>query len=304
MDVREQLKQIQDQIEGAKRLGASFDGTVYSVNGISCSWDLVVDGEKVFQGVERGIGLTKRSDFVNACHELYTSKINQVKAIEEKINNKETRVESMDNTNSMRKTFAELKKVYTDASATSTEVFEKWENAQKEWKNRPLVENEQFYIAKGKYLEAQKEFKDSHSAIVIDVNTRVSELKEKLEKQVEAYYKIRPDKIDNGALELLKLGVYKENDLSQLVNDNRDNPTMLAVISKYASDMNTSESRAIVHNIKQATNSKKELNTFNELCGYGARWYSEDRAERKAVSQYFDSLFDNTISNVSDFNIE
>lgn len=210
--------------------------------------------------------------------------------------------------NSFKSIFKELKKIYADCMAVCNPLFEEYEVAQKAWSDvraSVAADEKTKFLAEADYILAGERFKNAREEIARATQQRVAELKKELEEAVRENYRVRPDRLDTAALELLRLGVLGDDDMVQIAHDNVGNPTMLAVIKKYAEERTDNQKMRLLENeINAALDSKKELDAFNMLCGYGDRAYGMDSALRKSLGGFFDKAFDGTIENVSDRSFE
>lgn len=206
--------------------------------------------------------------------------------------------------NNFRSIFTELKQVYANAYSVCKKIFAEYDQAKKEWdsvsKNASLNARERI-LAESDYIRAEEKFKAAYEEITDATKSRVSELKKALDDAVSMHYKIKPEKMDASALKLLELGILKDSDIVQMAEDNSNNPTMLAVIRKFAKERGESvEMRMLEQGICRLLDDKKELKAFDSLCDYGARSYGTDVAKRNAFEKMFDKMFDSVIENVSD----
>ena len=311
MDVREQLKKIQEQIESAKRIGACLDKQTYSVNGMSCDWNLVLDGEKVYQGVERGIGLTRNKDFVVACHDVYTRKMNQVKAIEDKINyNEKERLKCMSK-NSFRSVFEYLKDVYKVTRLDSAAIFDRMESNEKNFANRPVnMSDSDFTILKADYLTQKESMKQELENVKNTLRSEISKVETRLRDLSEKYYRVNPEKMDASTIKLIELGTLSLEDFQNLTVDFQNNVTMLKVLHKAVSDkMQTDEAfgknggLALQRKIQTMTNPAYYSDGLKTIVGFGERLFG-DKIERETFDKTFDGIIDDAIENCSDYEIE
>lgn len=197
--------------------------------------------------------------------------------------------------------FTALKEVYLESAERSNVIHATWEKAQEEWKCRTDVGEENYIIQKGIYLQAKKKYEADMEILKTDTAEQTKTLYAQLEAGVASYYEMKPDKVDSATLELLKLGVMKDSDLSKLAKDNEGNQTMLAVINKYASERDTPAMKALVHTLKAVTNDKKELNAFHTICEQGDRCFSPSIINRTVFARTFVSIADEAIENASGY---
>lgn len=206
--------------------------------------------------------------------------------------------------NNFRSMFTELKSIYADSHAVCKKLFAEFEEAEKEWNNVKTsvsTDPRTKLLAESDFIRAEDKFKKAHEEITRTTQQRVADLRKALEEAVKVHYRVKPDKVDNATLELLRLGVLKDSDMEQLAQDNIGNTTMLAVIQKYAGERKESlEMRCLALSIKDILDSDKEINAFDTLCEYGARSYGMDKVKRISFDQFFDNMFDNAIANTSD----
>lgn len=90
--------------------------------------------------------------------------------------------------------------------------------------------------ANAEFLAAQEKFKVARNRVRDELNSRRMELREKLQKELEANYITSPDAVDERAIELMRSGIMKANDYFSLMDKYDDNSTMLRLIAKYAKD--------------------------------------------------------------------
>ena len=212
------------------------------------------------------------------------------------------------NYNNFRSIFAALKEAYTSSAANGKQIFADWEKAQAAYydiKSSASADQKERVLAEGDFLRAKEKFKTSHKELAQNTEEKAAELRKALEEAAAAHYKVKPGKVDMAALELLKLGIPTDSDISQLASDYGENPTMLAVIGKYAGEREKSqEMRYLANEISKKIDREKEIKVFDTLCDYGARIYSTDVVKRKTIDRIFDKMFDDAIANASDHPID
>lgn len=206
--------------------------------------------------------------------------------------------------NNFKSIFTALKEIYMESAERSKEIYATWQQAQDKWNHRPGTDEEGFIIQKGIYLQAKKKFEADLEALKIDTREQTKALYEQLEEGVTSFYAIKPGKVDGATIELLKLGVMKDDDLLSLANDNMGNMTMLSIIGKFAGERDSMEAQGLAHRIKGITNNQKELNGFKDVCEYGDKCFSNDVADRKVFDRVFDNIAGSAIENASEFTFD
>lgn len=200
--------------------------------------------------------------------------------------------------------FTALKEIYIESAERSKEIYATWDQAQDKWNHRPGTDEEGFIIQKGIYLQAKKKFEADMEALKIDTREQTKALYKQLEEGVSSFYAMKPGKVDSATLELLKLGVMKDDDLLRLANDNMGNMTMLSVIGKFAGESDSIEAQGLAHRIKGITNNQKELKGFKDVCEYGDKCFSDNAADREVFNRVFDEIAGSAIENASEFTFD
>lgn len=311
MDVREQLKKIQEQIEIAKRIGACLDGQTYSVNGMPCSFSLVLDGEKVYQGVEKGIGLTQNKDFVIACHRIYTQKMDFVQALDEKNNHTEkARLKSMSK-NSFKSVFEDLKDVYKVTRLDAVPIFNRMEVNETKFVNRPAnMSDNDFTILKADYLTQKDKLKQELNNVQNNLRSEISRVETRLRELSEKYYRVNPEKMDASTIKLIELGSLSLQDFQNLTVDFQNNVTMLKVLHKAVSDRMESDKEfsrnggvALQRKLRTMTDPAYYSDGLKTIVEFGERLFG-DKIARETFYKTFDGIIDDAIENCSDYEIE
>lgn len=198
--------------------------------------------------------------------------------------------------NNFRSIFTELKAIYATNGAKEKAVFAEWKEAQSAWKHakeNTAAGSKERMLAESDYIRAEEKYKREHEALVSSIEGQVTDLRKVLEAAVANQYRVSPGKVDNATLELLRLGVLRDSDMVELVKEHEGNPTMLAVIKKYAEEKeNSKEMHALSCQIADMLDDTKEINAFDNLCRYGNRTYEIAPAQKATYHDLFDDLFD------------
>ena len=247
-------------------------------------------------------------EYVNRAYTMIKKARERIETIENEITATEQKGKHIMMHNSFKSIYSELKGIYADSQKACKGIFEEWEEAKKAWDKVRIsegVDEKTKMLAKSDYIRAEEKFKLAHGEVAEQTKQRVTELRKVLEEAVQDHYRIKPGKVDNVTLELLRLGVLKDSDIERIAQENMGNNTMLAVIKKYAEERpRSNEMLALVNKITECLESEKEINTFDALCRYGERSYGVDKNRRIIFEDVFDKMFDDAIADAPEITFD
>lgn len=97
--------------------------------------------------------------------------------------------------------------------------------------------------------EKEEELKDIEKSIRSNIR-QFEELKDAANKYIDEKYIANPENIDMKVIELLKSGILKANEYSNLLKKSSDNLTMNRIIGKYAKQFYDSNEKSFDHDTK------------------------------------------------------
>lgn len=134
----------------------------------------------------------------------------------------------------LNNTFADYRKEY---AAAYDRVAAAKRKADSYTENRPFTTYDlQKQAAAAEYQEAQRAFKSESRSICERYSAAVDQLMSRFREAVEKEFSVRPEFIDQNAMELLKSGIMGVADYESMLSRYSDNPTMLRLIGKYANE--------------------------------------------------------------------
>ena len=92
--------------------------------------------------------------------------------------------------------------------------------------------------AQAEYLEAEQQKRAVRDKMGYDYRNQVLKLREELQREIEADYRVKPEQIDTNALELLKSGIMSADEYAAMLQNAaaNNNYTMARLVGKYADD--------------------------------------------------------------------
>lgn len=134
----------------------------------------------------------------------------------------------------LNNTFADYRKEY---AAAYDRVAAAKRKADSYTENRPFTTYDlQKQAAAAEYQEAQRAFRNESRSICERYSAAVDQLMGRFREAVEKEFSVRPEFIDQNAMELLKSGIMGVADYESMLSRYSDNPTMLRLIGKYANE--------------------------------------------------------------------
>lgn len=170
------------------------------------------------------------------------------------------------------KTFSDylndLKSVYTEAATKRAAIkseFHKKHDEDMRIFNFPRNDYEK-QAAQVRMLDAEKDYKDAIETLRDSTGNAVQKIREGFSKCVQDRYFPSGAKIDDNTVKLLNSGISLSGDeIAKIAEDNKDNPTMLRIISGYCDRNGISNSAAKLWEIQAKSGGSKEMELFDAL---------------------------------------
>lgn len=199
----------------------------------------------------------------------------------------------------------DLKTVYTEAATKRAAIkseFHKKHDEDMRIFNYPRNDFE-LQAAQVRMLDAENDYKDAISALRDSTGNAVQKIREGFSKCVQRRYFPSGAKIDDNMIKLLNSGIKLSGDeIAQLAEDNKNNPTMLRVISGYCDRNGITNSAAKLGEIQALSGGSKELELFDALADnvMSAACGSDAAAEVWSIqSGFFDNQYNKTVAAIS-----
>jgi hypothetical protein len=145
--------------------------------------------------------------------------------------------------------------------ATLAEELEAAKAAEAKARHDRSVSQANKMLAKEKLEAAIKAYNEGVDAALAKNRGNIRSLRERLEAENAAYLAAKPADVDGNALALLNAGVLNASDLRSMAQTYKDNPTMLRLIGKAATDVEGGQDLAA--KISTYCDPKTRLEAFN-----------------------------------------
>ena len=204
----------------------------------------------------------------------------------------------------------DLQEIHSKAAADRTRLKEKWDAAQKRWQDaRSDSKSDEHHLTheKAKYLDAQEEYKNSVRALQMRTQDEVEAVRNEFDKHVSDFYTANGNRIDDGTIRLLNSGIkLTDAEIESMVSQNRNNPTMLRLMSDYCEKAGIDNQSANFYGSLARKNGEKEKEAFRTVAEMIEKAVSEDEITSKIWSRpesHFKRLSDEQINTVNNLNI-
>lgn len=280
----------------------------FTVRGISCSYDLVSFGEKVYQGYEAPQGIAKEKVFCEACHDIYTQEnaklvnYNANRGLDQAGEPIKRKGEYLNMRHENFKDYAaDAKKVYDTAIVSYRDIVEQWRQAQEKWKDAQQERLSEYdaAISKAAYMQAEQDYKNNMQALQDGTQKHIVDIRSEMETHVNEFYRADPSKLDMNTLRLLDSGILNDQELITLASANRSNVTMLRMIASNMADKcktarGAKEHGSLLMISKQLASLEtggKELEWFDNVTAWGDRCLDSDTYFADVNSKHFDRIY-------------
>ena len=209
----------------------------------------------------------------------------------------------------------ELQKIYRAEDAKRIAAFEAFGIAESEYNatmaDRTAPEHIKA-IARCDYERAKLTLQESRKAAQESYKEQANELRKRLVEYTADLYRATPDKIDQGAMQLLNTGILSADEMEHLAGQYRNNPPMLRIIGSYAQkradeakDRETAKTfNTLNWSLQKATDSQEVLKCFDFLADFGGVSVGSERRLADTRAMHWDHLYSVARSNYDSFFIQ
>ena len=211
----------------------------------------------------------------------------------------------------LRSYLEEIKNTYNEARKTYTELFNKADEVKAAWikaRSSGDLNAQGLEKAQDKYLKESADIQEQLESLISSTKKEFAAIRRRVDADFASKFKVNPDNLDMPTLELLKSGILKDSELSDLAGRFNDNITMLRLIGKYAQERadqnpNNKEIKSLAVALK---NSEKmpHLEATDTLIFYAERGLRPDRITSDGIAAIFDENADRIISESGDITAE
>ena len=211
----------------------------------------------------------------------------------------------------------ELQAIYRDEMANCERVQNAFDIAEKDYnatmEDRAAPDPIKL-IARGDYERAKMDLVRDKRKVQDSYNTRVHDLRQRMADYAENIYRVTPDRIDQGAMQLLEIGVMSASEMDHLASQYRDNVAMMRVIGQFAqrkaksfSDSRSDEARkysALGLKLSNIGDIGNALSGFDQLSDFGKLALSSEARLSKARNSHWDHMYSLVCSAYDDFIVQ
>lgn len=205
----------------------------------------------------------------------------------------------------------EIRSTYEDARKAYTRLFNEADKIAATWNEARTSKDLSAYgrdKAQAEYLRASAENKDQLESLISSTKKKFSEIRNRVDADFAGKFKINPDSLDMPTLELLKSGILKDKELSDLAERFNGNVTMLRMIGKYAQERadRNPDNKEMISLAAALRNSEKmpHLEATDTLIFYAERGLRPDKLISDGVAAIFDENADRIIKEAGDISAE
>lgn len=169
-------------------------------------------------------------------------------------------------------------------------------------------------IARGDYERAKLTYKQQLDGIRDSYRARSKELRNQLDEFTTDLYQATPDKIDQGAIQLLNMGIMSADEMEHLSEQYMDNPTMMRVIGHYAEqagqkigDRDREKARAynsIALRLKSVNNRENAMSGFDAMLEYGMQGIAGDDSMATIRERHWDRMYSTAADSYTNFIVQ
>lgn len=169
-------------------------------------------------------------------------------------------------------------------------------------------------IARGDYERAKLTLEQDRSSVQDRYNARVKELRQQMADFTADVYRATPDRIDQGAMQLLNTGIMSADEMEHLASKYRDNPPMMRIIGQYAKQKAESfgtfdadkarNYRVLGHKLCSVADGGEVLRNFDAMATFGRNGLGKDARIAKIHEDHWDRLYGDAYAEYNDFIVQ
>lgn len=211
----------------------------------------------------------------------------------------------------------ELNALYKEESGKYFKALEAFEIARKEYEATMADHKAPDYmktIAKGELERARETLKQAKRESGDSYKARAAEIREKLQTFTDDLYRATPDRIDQGAMQLLNTGIMSADEMEHLANQFRNNPPMMRIIGQYARTKAESFAanaqdhampyRVLASKLKSVGDTSNAFAGFDSLMDFGQQGLGNDETMAKVRSHHWNRMYNGTVESYNDFIVQ
>lgn len=158
--------------------------------------------------------------------------------------------------------------LYKTAAAARGKLRNDMQAAEAKWKEAVSLHHPESNIARAKadFLDKQAAYNDDVEKLYVETQASIGEIRDQFMKDVDAFYAVSGDRIDESVKRLLDSGVQlREAEIADLFEKNTNNPTMLRLLGEYCKNHNITFPKAVQLFSLALSDGRNELDVFNRV---------------------------------------
>lgn len=202
----------------------------------------------------------------------------------------------------------DLQEIHSRVTPERRELKEKMDMARKRWEeNQREFKGDEHFLAREKvvYLDAQEAYKNN----IKELQKRTAEeIQAEYERHVTEFYTVNGNRIDEPTVKLLKSGIrLTDTEIDNMVNQNKNNPTMLRLISDHCDANRINSQSAMIYGSLARKNGMEEREAFKVIADMVEKAVSEDETTSKvwgAEHSHFERVSNQQIDGMNAYAIQ
>lgn len=205
----------------------------------------------------------------------------------------------------------DLQEIHSRVTSERKELKEKMDMARKRWEeNQREFKGDEHFLAREKvvYLDAQEAYKNNIKELQKRTAEEIQAVQAEYERHVTEFYTVNGNRIDEPTVKLLKSGIrLTDTEIDNMINQNKNNPTMLRLISDHCDANKINSQSAMIYGSLARKNGMEEREAFKAIADMVEKAVSEDETTSKvwgAEYSHFERLSNQQIDSMNAYAIQ
>lgn len=205
----------------------------------------------------------------------------------------------------------DLQEIHAKSAPERRELKEKMDMAKKRWEeNQREFKSDEHFLAREKvvYLDAQDAYRNSIKELQKRTKEEIQAVQAEYDRHLNDFYIANGNRIDESVVKLLKSGIrLTDAEIDNMVSLNKNNPTMLRLISDHCDANEISSQSARIYGALARKNGAEEREAFRTIAGMVEKAVSEDETTSKvwgAEHSHFERLSNQQIESMNAYCIQ
>lgn len=205
----------------------------------------------------------------------------------------------------------DLQEIHSRVTPERKELKEKMDMARKRWEeNQREFKGDEHFLAREKvvYLDAQEAYKNNIKELQKRTAEEIQAVQAEYERHVTEFYTVNGNRIDEPTVKLLESGIrLTDTEIDNMINQNKNNPTMLRLISDHCDANKINSQSAMIYGSLARKNGMEEREAFKAIADMVEKAVSEDETTSKvwgAEYSHFERLSNQQIDSMNAYAIQ